>query len=749
MSGFHAFHSRHHGHQGRKKAHPHPPMRRTQPQPPEPEPTFVLRNTRAVFDNCNVRQLTACDYSLLGADVRATIQAVASVTPPPRMSHAQRSALQAVFETGRSPKAAVYEVLSKKHPARFYSPPDGACYALLARETIQPREPIGVYVGRVHLAEVFHEQYGEEDRIKQVYAYSMNSELFPKAYTGPSLICESLSFGGNEMRFVNDVWCRRGGERCKNAEATLFFDTAHDNMPVMVICANRLINKGEEILTDYGSGFWNKISTALAREHKNYQDKVEAQLRDMEQRLAELLLAETAPRRTAAAAKASAAAAAASSSGAAAAAPSALNPLSLLPAAPARLSCFRSLYNQYDVLYDHTRPVRLDPVRHADSFAFDGYIKTQQAIRLVQQKEEERQARDLKRQAAATQREEAARAAAEREAAAAQARRTGRLRKPATKLENDVTPALEARATRGRSSTTAAAPAAAVESPPAVAGSVSSSDSVVEIEEHKATGTKAAAAAAAAASAVAASAPSHPAAPASIASLISDDVVQITKPRSAAGAAAASSAAPAPASATKGKKWPNIPSHNFLTHSTSNPTHKCDDCGAPCIPRAYKDKTFIKCRLHYKARITQEVLGEKQGGARKSSTQDSAAAAVTLGNPTAGAASAAVDSAAQPSAPAAAPAEAATANPAKPPSASAASSAAAMTLPAKRAREPSQEPQDERKEFAAAAAPALAADTNADDEPPAGKRTRTAEGETQLPDAVISSSAGSDAPMRD
>jgi hypothetical protein len=241
----------------RSRKQAHRPMRRTLPQ--HPAPTFVLRNTRAVFENCGVPQLTACDYSLLDADVRAALKSVAAVTPPPRLSNSLRASLQAVLETGRSPKAAVYEVLSTKHPARFYSPPDSACYALLARETIQAREPIGVYVGRVHNAEMFHEQYGEEDRIKQVYAYSMSKELFAASYTGPALVCESLSGGGNEMRFVNDVWCRRGGERCKNADASLYFDTARIDqngqpMPVMVICANRVINKGEEILTDYGTG---------------------------------------------------------------------------------------------------------------------------------------------------------------------------------------------------------------------------------------------------------------------------------------------------------------------------------------------------------------------------------------------------------------------------------------------------------------------------------------------------------------
>lgn len=179
-------------------------MPRTMPPPSSRghRPTFVLRNTRAVFDNCGVQLMPMCDYSGIDETTRAQIQAVSS--PSNLRSGTLKASLQDVLETGRCPKAAVYEVVSLRHPARFYTSPDFATYALLARETIQPREPIGVYIGKVHLAEPFHDNCKPEDRIKQVYAYDMPTDLFPPAYKGPPLVCESLSIGGNETRFVND-----------------------------------------------------------------------------------------------------------------------------------------------------------------------------------------------------------------------------------------------------------------------------------------------------------------------------------------------------------------------------------------------------------------------------------------------------------------------------------------------------------------------------------------------------------------
>lgn len=365
-------------------------------------PTFVLRNTKHVFENCGVELMERCDYT--GLSPACTASWVKAAGKNCSVANLKPS-LKTVLETGRCPKAAVYEVVSLRHPARFYSPPDAAIYALIARETIEKNEPIGVYVGKVHEAAPFHGDYTPEDRIKQVYAYDMNASLFDGILNPgtaasaaaaasfqvalPDLVCESLSIGGNETRFVNDSWCRRGGTKSKNAEAAPEFDPIHGNMPVMVIRATRRIQKGEEIVTDYGETFWCKISTALCAEHQAFQQKATAQIVDCAKELRKLL--EKSEQPGAAAAASSSAAAAASPPAAAAASSTDASPSAAAAAAssahpastsrgddtlsyiddaippPDRWDCYRELYNQFDVRYAHRKPpVRLDTSKHID-----------------------------------------------------------------------------------------------------------------------------------------------------------------------------------------------------------------------------------------------------------------------------------------------------------------------------------------------------------------------------------------------
>ncbi len=163
------------------------------------------------------------------------------------------------------------------------------------------------------------------------------------------------------------------------------------NMPVMVICATKVIHEGQEILADYGAEFWNKISISLAMEHKNYQNKVEPTLRELEQ-LWQVQINKNSNRGRAAAA----------SSSAAAPAPSLpLGPAFLDPSESDRWLSYSPLFNQHDTLYAHVRPVRFDPVTHADPFEKEMFDRAQKAAVQAEQRETERVERSAKMQAAA------------------------------------------------------------------------------------------------------------------------------------------------------------------------------------------------------------------------------------------------------------------------------------------------------------------------------------------------------------
>jgi hypothetical protein len=210
--------------------------------------------------------------------------------PKKQLLDPRRQCMRAVLESGRTPKCSVYEIVSFLHPARFLNVPDCPSYALLAREKIYKNDAIGTYLGSVHQADLFHADYNENDLIKQVYAYDMNKELFQSAVSepGPSLVCESLSIGGNETRFINDLWCR-SGKNIKNAEAEPLFNPLDSGKPIQVIRATKQIEKGDEIISDYGEMFWNKISTSLCLEHHNFQLRVQPQVRKQENLLKCLL----------------------------------------------------------------------------------------------------------------------------------------------------------------------------------------------------------------------------------------------------------------------------------------------------------------------------------------------------------------------------------------------------------------------------------------------------------------------------
>jgi hypothetical protein len=165
---------------------------------------------------------------------------------------------------GYVPKAKIVEVISIGHPVRWYAPPNDRVFALAARERIKKGEPIGLYIGR--LTEEVKDE-GEFDS----YAFAVTVE-------GVKMVMENLH-SGNECRFINDKFSREAGDASVNSQAYMTWITIENNwIPTILFKAIRTIQKGEEIVTDYGTTFWEKICRNASFEHQEFNVKAQAKL---------------------------------------------------------------------------------------------------------------------------------------------------------------------------------------------------------------------------------------------------------------------------------------------------------------------------------------------------------------------------------------------------------------------------------------------------------------------------------------
>lgn len=81
------------------------------------------------------------------------------------------------------------------------------------------------------------------------------------------------------LLFSNDVCFRRGSSQGRLAytdtQNATFFTTIFKSQPVVLVQALRDINRGEELILDYGSVYWNVAQLRLVYEHQQYQLKAE------------------------------------------------------------------------------------------------------------------------------------------------------------------------------------------------------------------------------------------------------------------------------------------------------------------------------------------------------------------------------------------------------------------------------------------------------------------------------------------
>jgi len=204
-----------------------------------------------------------------------------------------------VIRSGDVPKASIYEVVSLRHPARFFTRPDQSAFALVATRSYGKLEAIGTYIGVFRDFDQFHKA-SDQHAMKQVYAYDCMAAQIPGppnphlsaaekarpvreqlSYRGGDLIVESLYYG-NEVRFMNDCYGRSGADATVNAHASIVWDRERQ-WPCILVRATYPIAKGDEIVCDYGDEFWNKVARSLMMDHASYADEVRELIRDTEE----------------------------------------------------------------------------------------------------------------------------------------------------------------------------------------------------------------------------------------------------------------------------------------------------------------------------------------------------------------------------------------------------------------------------------------------------------------------------------
>ena len=122
---------------------------------------------------------------------------------------------------------------------------------------------IGAYIGRVR---TLNDYNASANPFSAVYTYNLDP-------LGLDLVIDSLH-AGNALRFMNDCFARAGGPRTCNAQPRYLFDADTRRPNCFILCtAKQGIKKGEEIVTDYGRAYWNRICRALLSEHGRYGDQ--------------------------------------------------------------------------------------------------------------------------------------------------------------------------------------------------------------------------------------------------------------------------------------------------------------------------------------------------------------------------------------------------------------------------------------------------------------------------------------------
>ena len=220
-----------------------------------------LADDSVAFKAAKCERITQNDWSSVDDEARKTVEV--AYRKNARDANRLNGDVKAARASGVAGRAAIHRVISLHHPARLYSPPNQPCFALVATATMRKEACVGAYVGRVRTGEEYNKSTHPYD---SVYAYKVDGfEL--------DLVIDSLH-AGNALRFMNDCFARQGGRLTANVSPRFLFDAvSHKPNCFILVSADKGVKKGEELVTDYGRQYWNRIVRALLRAHGRFGDQ--------------------------------------------------------------------------------------------------------------------------------------------------------------------------------------------------------------------------------------------------------------------------------------------------------------------------------------------------------------------------------------------------------------------------------------------------------------------------------------------
>ena len=234
-----------------------------------------LADDSVAFEAAECERITQNDWS--GVDDEARREVEAAYKKNAREANRLNGDVKAARASGRVSRAAIHRLISLHHPARLYAPPNQPSFALVATAAMRKEACVGAYVGKVYTAEEYNKSKHPYDC---VYGYEV--DCFDL-----ELVIDSLQ-AGNALRFMNDCFARRAGRLTTNVSARFLFD-AVSRRPnnFILVSAQAGVRKGEELVTDYGRKYWNRIVRALLKAHGRFGDQARLLIQALRQRIEE------------------------------------------------------------------------------------------------------------------------------------------------------------------------------------------------------------------------------------------------------------------------------------------------------------------------------------------------------------------------------------------------------------------------------------------------------------------------------
>lgn len=234
-----------------------------------------LSDDTVAFDAADCERITHNDWSGVDDETMRAVQA--AYRKNARDANRLNGDVKAARASGVTSRAAIHRIISLHHPARLYSPPNQPCFALVATAAMRKEACVGAYVGAVRTGEEYNRSTHPYD---SVYAYKIGGFDL-------DLVIDSLH-AGNAVRFMNDCFARRGGRLTANVSARFLFDSvSHKPNCFILVSADGGVRKGEELVTDYGREYWNRIVRALLKAHGRFGDQARMIIAALSERVEE------------------------------------------------------------------------------------------------------------------------------------------------------------------------------------------------------------------------------------------------------------------------------------------------------------------------------------------------------------------------------------------------------------------------------------------------------------------------------